>query len=83
MFANCTKEQFGKCTNDERKAFIHAREFDSIVIPKRLNWKWPTKQGLVDLAYKRRSLPIKLKIPTVEDDTNQPDVQVVEPIVVG
>ena len=82
MFANCTKEQFGKCTNEERRAFIHAREFVSHTIPKSSNWKWPTKQGLIDLAYERRLLPIVLKLPS-EDTNNQPPemIPVVEPTV--
>ena len=57
MFSNCTIEHFTKCTNDERKAFIHCREFDSHLIPKSLNWTWPKRDGLIQLAYDRRSLP--------------------------
>ena len=44
-----------------------------------------TKQGLVNLAYERRSLPIKLKLPTTYLATNTCEATTVsnEPTVVG
>ena len=78
MFSNCTSAHFNSCNTKDLQAFIHVRQFDSY--NKDQDWKWPTKQGLVDLAYERRSLPIKLKIPTNEA-TNQASQQPIQPIV--
>lgn len=70
MYANATTYHFSKCTPDELKAFIHARQFDTPTISRNSKWKWPKKgkvddanngvECLIDLAFKRRSSPVVL-----------------------
>ena len=82
MFSNCSMDHFAKCTNDQCKAFIHAREFDSYAIPKQANWKWPKRDGLIMLAFERRSTPIKLSVPTfVDNPTSDAATVSIEPTV--
>ena len=83
MYSNCTKDHFSKCNTKFLKAFVHAREFDVLTIPRDAKWHWPTRKiGLIDLAFERRSLMVKLTIPTVVEAEEAVAVTMPEPTVV-
>ena len=55
MFSNATIENFSKCTVSLLKSFVHVREFTTAVIPKAIDWHWPKKVELTQIAFDRRS----------------------------